>query len=85
MQDYSSLQVAGVPRLGNNRLEAFKSKDMLILLKQCEMEGGQHCMLVARLLAVSQVREKLNRALRNQIRSEVSALKSNISGFYMNF
>lgn len=46
MQDYSSLQVAGVPRLGNNRLEAFKSKDMLILLKQCEMEGGQHCMLV---------------------------------------
>lgn len=85
MQGYSSHQAAGVPHLDNSRLEAFNSKDMLVLLKQCELEGGQHCTLMARLLAVSRAHEKLNRALSNQIRSELSALKSNISGFYMNF
>lgn len=63
VQGYSSHQTAGVPHLDNSRLEAFNSKDMLVLLKQCELEGGQHCTLMARLLAVSRAHEKLNRAL----------------------
>lgn len=63
VQGYSSHQAAGVPHLDNSRLEAFNSKDMLVLLKQCELEGGQHCTLMARLLAVSRAHEKLNQAL----------------------
>lgn len=61
VQGYSSHQAAGVPHLDNSRLEAFNS--MLVLLKQCELEGRQHCTLMAWLLAVSRAHEKLNRAL----------------------